>query len=127
MTALLAGEAGIGKSRLVAEMKGRALHRGMAILEGHCFETERVLPYAPLLDLLRALPATCPADDNARALGPVPGDLAALLPELAALVPRQEVAAPHADAVADPEREKRRTFRDTGRVLLAPSRRGDRC
>src|SRR5262245_29643636 len=55
--ALLAGEAGIGKSRLVAEAKGRASQRGMAILEGHCFESDRLVPYAPFLDLLRTLHA----------------------------------------------------------------------
>src|SRR5437762_2319197 len=86
-TALIAGEAGIGKSRLVAEIKARARQRGMAILEGHCFEPDRALPYAPLFDLLRALPAGPPAGDLARDLGPAAHDLARLFPELAALAP----------------------------------------
>src|SRR5437764_14308632 len=54
---LVAGEAGIGKSRLVAEAKARAADEGLLVLQGHCFEPDRVLPYAPLLDLLRALMA----------------------------------------------------------------------
>ena len=53
-TTLIAGEAGIGKSRLIAELKPAATSRGLTILQGRCFEPDRVLPYAPLLDLLRA-------------------------------------------------------------------------
>jgi predicted ATPase len=47
-TALIAGEAGIGKSRLVAELKPAAIAQGLTILQGRCFEPDRVLPYAPL-------------------------------------------------------------------------------
>jgi predicted ATPase len=49
-TLLFAGEAGIGKSRLVAEAKTCAIQRGFHILQGNCFELDRALPYAPLLD-----------------------------------------------------------------------------
>ncbi|MFN8515706.1 MAG: AAA family ATPase [Chloroflexia bacterium] len=109
-TALLAGEAGIGKSRLVAEMKERARQRGMLVLEGHCFEADRILPYAPLLDLMRALPGDLSGDELASAFGPVLGDLDALVPELATLVPQAKAAAARPVKDADPEREKRRTF-----------------
>ena len=51
---LIAGEAGIGKSRLVAEAQARAVEQAFAIVQGRCFEPDRALPYAPLLDLLRA-------------------------------------------------------------------------
>ena len=44
--ALISGEAGIGKSRLIREAKVRA-RKGTVILNGHCFETESALPYAP--------------------------------------------------------------------------------
>ncbi len=60
-TLLVAGEAGVGKSRLVAEARERAAQLGMAVLEGHCFESRRSLPYAPLIDLLRAAEATTDA------------------------------------------------------------------
>src|SRR5215208_3454176 len=50
--ALISGEAGIGKSRLVREVKGRA-SEGTLILEGQCFQTDLALPYSPLLDLFR--------------------------------------------------------------------------
>ena len=50
--ALISGEAGIGKSRLVREAKVRAPKR-TTILEGYWFQTEMALPYAPILDLFR--------------------------------------------------------------------------
>jgi len=51
--ALLSGEAGIGKSRLVAEISIQAAQRGFTCLTGRSFETDRAFPYAPLIDLLR--------------------------------------------------------------------------
>ena len=50
---LVSGEAGIGKSRLVAEALARARRAGAQVLEGHCFESDRSLPYAPLQDFLQ--------------------------------------------------------------------------
>jgi predicted ATPase len=49
---LVAGEAGLGKSRLVAEAKRWAVQHGLLILEGHCLEPDAALPYAPFIDLL---------------------------------------------------------------------------
>src|ERR1700687_4913940 len=51
---LISGEAGIGKSRLVAEAKTYATEQGFLLLQGNCFPTDRSSPYAPLLDLLRS-------------------------------------------------------------------------
>ena len=51
---LIAGEAGVGKSRLVAEAKAYAAARGLPLLQGACFPQDSACPYAPLLDLLRA-------------------------------------------------------------------------
>ena len=48
---LLSGEAGIGKSRLAAEVKMQAQAHGFLVLQGNCFPTDRSAPYAPLLDL----------------------------------------------------------------------------
>jgi predicted ATPase len=44
--ALISGEAGIGKSRLVAEAKTYAANQGFLLLQGNCFQTDRVFPYA---------------------------------------------------------------------------------
>src|SRR5207248_11701467 len=52
--ALVCGEAGIGKSRLVAEIKTEALAHDFLLVQGSCFPTDSAIPYAPLLDLLRS-------------------------------------------------------------------------
>ncbi|HEX5505849.1 MAG TPA: AAA family ATPase [Thermomicrobiales bacterium] len=105
-TVLLAGEAGIGKSRLVAEARAWAAAEGTVILEGRCFEPDRALPYAPLLDLLRAHLAGQPLDTVARDLAPVASDLVRLLPELARALP--EVAPAMS---LDSEQDRRRLVR----------------
>jgi hypothetical protein len=54
--ALVSGESGVGKSRLVAELSVRARSRGMTVLIGECLElAEGELPYAPLIGALRSL------------------------------------------------------------------------
>ncbi len=84
---LLTGEAGIGKSRLIAEAADEAASRGFRILAGACFPHDRSLPYAPLLDLLRGACTGLGSQDLARLLGHTAPDLAALLPELTARLP----------------------------------------
>lgn len=73
--ALIAGEAGVGKSRLIAAIRERAGAAGGQIVQGSCFEQDRALPYAPLIDLLRSLTANRPAHDLARMLGPAAAEL----------------------------------------------------
>jgi DNA-binding NarL/FixJ family response regulator len=104
-TALIAGEAGIGKSRLAAETKTRATQEGFQVLQGRCFETDRAFPYAPLLDLLRTYFAARSADEIRRELGAVAAELIALLPELSAIPP-----AGAATAALGPEQKQRRLF-----------------
>lgn len=50
---LITGEAGIGKSRLVAEVPTRGEQQGWQTVQGRCFEPDRLFPYASLIDLLR--------------------------------------------------------------------------
>jgi len=84
---LLAGEAGIGKSRLVAEAKARADAQGLSTLDGRCFEPDRTLSYAPLLDVLRTYLSGRPADTTAHDIAAVAPELGWLLPELARHLP----------------------------------------
>ncbi len=106
---LLTGEAGIGKSRLVAEAKSLALQNGFTILQGQCFEPDRVLPYAPWLDLLR----THIAAHSAEPLRPFAPELIKLLPELNPLLPGVTATPP-----LDPEQEKRRHFQTLSQWLF---------
>jgi class 3 adenylate cyclase/tetratricopeptide (TPR) repeat protein len=47
------GEAGIGKSRLVAELKGREVMKRVTHLEGRAISIGRNLPFHPIIDLLK--------------------------------------------------------------------------
>ncbi|HLW00077.1 MAG TPA: ATP-binding protein [Ktedonobacterales bacterium] len=105
---LLCGEAGIGKSRLVAELITSATAQGFHVLEGKCFPTDRTAPYAPLRDLLRSCFASlsptaivAAVGPSARALAPLLPERVLLLPELASLPPLLELP---------PEQEQRRLF-----------------
>ena len=66
---LIAGEAGIGKSRLVAELCSRALAEKFLVWEGHCFEQDNSFPYAPWIDALRAFLAPTSAAETKELLG----------------------------------------------------------
>ncbi|WP_308010432.1 AAA family ATPase [Blastococcus sp. LR1] len=55
---LLAGDAGVGKTRLLDELSRRATERGVRVLIGHCVDLGDVgLPYLPFVDLLRPVAA----------------------------------------------------------------------
>ena len=62
------GEAGVGKSRLVAELKDFALRAADPVvwLEGRCLEMGTPASYAPFLDMLRAHLRWIDQEDDAR-------------------------------------------------------------
>ena len=93
------GEAGIGKTRLVSELINAAREQGWAILDGYCFPEDRLCPYTPLLNLLRAH-----YWQRRGYLEPFATELSPLVPDL--------LPSPVADSAAllAPELEKRRTF-----------------
>ncbi|MEZ4682930.1 MAG: AAA family ATPase [Caldilineaceae bacterium] len=102
---LLAGEAGVGKSRLAAELHRQAALKHWAILAGNCFERDAFFPYAPIVDALRALIGPLPGAAVADLCGPPAVELVKLLPELALVLSDL-----HPTPVLDPEAEKRRLF-----------------
>src|SRR5690349_11066056 len=54
--AFLAGESGVGKTRLLTELERAARAQGMRVLSGECIELgEGELPYAPIVAALRPL------------------------------------------------------------------------
>ncbi|MFM9366605.1 AAA family ATPase [Streptomyces sp. Da 82-17] len=81
---LLAGEAGVGKTRLVEEFGAEARRAGAVVAVGGCVEIGADgLPFAPFSAALRALRETLP-DEVAAAVAGREEELARLLPELAA-------------------------------------------
>jgi tetratricopeptide (TPR) repeat protein/transcriptional regulator with XRE-family HTH domain len=58
--AMLAGEPGVGKTRLAQEVMLRLEERGFLIATGQCYEPERAVPYYPFLDALTAAARSAP-------------------------------------------------------------------
>ncbi len=108
-TIAISGEAGIGKSRLVAEMVRCARNppHDLRVLRGHCFEPDSTLPYGPIMGLLRTLPAHEFAD------------LIAAAPELGRIFPERGPNDDARRAAVDPEQEKRHLFAALAQHLVA--------
>ena len=112
---LLCGEAGIGKSRLLAELQRSASAHEFQLLGGQCFPADRSCPYAPLLDLLRAFLAPLSATRIAKALGSSARALFPLLPEQVQHLP--ELASLPPLSLLEPEQEQRRLFTQLSEVF----------
>ncbi len=111
---LLAGEAGIGKTRLVAEIRSRAVDQHWIILQGHCAEQDVSFPYAPWIDALRAFFAPKSAAEASELLGAYGSELVKVLPELSLLVLSLQPTPP-----LDPEAEKHRLFESFARLVAS--------
>jgi class 3 adenylate cyclase/tetratricopeptide (TPR) repeat protein len=81
--ALIAGEAGVGKSRLVAEIGEEAQARGMQVLTGHCVEMSSAPPYLPYVEIIeQAISSPRSSLALRRALGDVAPEIARIAPAL---------------------------------------------
>jgi class 3 adenylate cyclase/tetratricopeptide (TPR) repeat protein len=86
--ALIAGEAGVGKSRLVAEIGGAAGARGMRVLTGHCVEMDSTPPYLPYVEMIEQVISSPRSPLALRdALGDVAPEIARIAPGLRRLFP----------------------------------------
>src|SRR5688572_701774 len=82
--ALLAGEPGVGKTRLAAELARKAYEEGATVLAGRCDEDLGV-PYQPFVEALRHF--VDHASMRPERLGRYGGELARLVPEIDQRVP----------------------------------------
>lgn len=103
---LVRGEAGIGKTRLVAEAARSAAGSGVTVLWGAVHEAEGHTPYGVFAEALDSYLAACPLGERA-AIGAEHPALTALLPSLGAPPP----------AVGSPEEERARLFRAVSGML----------
>jgi len=97
---LLAGEAGIGKTRLATEVADRARGLGMKVLSGACSEAVMAMPYLPFLEALGNYVARADLHAMQTSLGPSAVALGNLFPRLGT-VPAD---------VGDPNHAKLRLF-----------------
>jgi class 3 adenylate cyclase len=111
---LVAGEPGIGKTRLAAEL-GRAVDRdGGFVLFGRCDDGLGV-PYQPFVEALAHVVGHAPDAELAALLGPGAGELCRLVPELAQRLPGL------APTTSDPETERYLLFEAIAGWLEAQS------
>ncbi len=92
--ALIEGEPGIGKTRLVEELVTYARVRGARVLATACHEADAVPAYWPFAQAVRAYTRDADPVGLAWQLGPEGSELARLVPELRERVPSIDPPAP---------------------------------
>ena len=82
----VAGEPGIGKTRLVCEFVGRADADGALVLFGRCDE-ETLVAYQPFIEALRGYVSSCPIEQLRRQVAEGGPELSRILPALRRRLP----------------------------------------
>jgi DNA-binding SARP family transcriptional activator/tetratricopeptide (TPR) repeat protein len=113
----VAGEPGIGKTRLVREFALEA-HDGGTVLHAACQE-EALISYQPVVEALRLYARAGGRDWAHLSLGPGAEELARLIPEVASASPAESQATP-----ADPETRRYMLFEAVSLLLAAAAARG---
>ncbi len=109
---VLGGEAGVGKSRLLAELRDRAQDAGWSVLVGHCVDFgDGALPYLPFSEAFGRLAADAP--DTAKALVQDSSEIARLLPA------RRTLDGPRNDGDASEPIDRAALFEAVQRTLVA--------
>jgi len=83
---LVTGEAGIGKTRLIAELAGLAITTGGGVLQARCYETERSLFLQPVVEAIEPAVAVMSAATLRDVAEGRAGPLAMLFPQLGPLL-----------------------------------------
>jgi DNA-binding SARP family transcriptional activator len=109
---LIAGEPGIGKTRLIDELNEHATARGWVVSVGRCWEAGGAPVYWPWRQVLRACIEELGAETARSQLGSGAPDLAQLLPELRA--PDHEPSEP---AALEPDAARFRLFETVASFL----------
>src|SRR4051812_15341652 len=79
---LIAGEPGVGKSRLMHESAAAAAHLGWRVLIGHSYHTEGMPPYLPFIEALEDHVRSADLGDLKQQLGDDTVGVSSLFPEL---------------------------------------------
>src|SRR5437867_1210609 len=102
---MVAGEPGVGKTRLVSELAIDATDHGLPVLSGHAYETEGMPPYLPIIEALTQYLRCHGIKDLREDLGEGAPYVSKLLPELGRLLPDISESPP-----LSPEAERHRLF-----------------
>ena len=110
--ALLIGEPGIGKTRLLDEFAHRTMRDGALVLRGSAFEAEGMPPYLPFLEALGRYIRTTPWDLLQKQIAHAPSTLLSIFPELAVHLDNTPLSSSLA-----PEQARLRLYEAIGRFL----------
>ena len=113
---LISGEAGIGKSRLMREIKLQSGKMGFTTLTGRCFEQDVSLPYAPLIDMLRSFFVKDPALKLSGFPETLAEEIVKFLPEI-----KINLKSGKPGGLSNPEEEKRKLFATLANFILVGS------
>jgi len=102
---MLAGEPGIGKTRLAQELASRAESLGAQVLWGWCYEHAGAPPYWPYVQPIRAYVESADAQQLSSQMGSGGAAIAEIVPELRAKL--SDLGQP---AAAEPEQARFRLF-----------------
>src|SRR5262249_53679694 len=124
----IAGEPGVGKSRLCQEFVERCQSRGISVYGGHGVSHGKAIPYLPILELFRAFFRIGERDDERAAREKIAGRMLSLDETLRDALPLTfeflGVADPeHPTRRIDPDARRRQLFATVKRVAQALSRR----
>src|SRR5207253_2254200 len=98
---LIAGEPGVGKTRLTEELLLEARRRGHFCVVGHCYEMEGAPPYLPFVEQTDYASRVAPPGRFRAALGNGAAEIARIIPSLRQLFPD---IGPPLDLPADQQR-----------------------
>ncbi|MBV8136492.1 MAG: AAA family ATPase [Deltaproteobacteria bacterium] len=114
---MVAGEPGIGKTRLAEEAGAYARHRGAHVLVGRCYEGESASPYSAFVEVIREYISSRPDDALKTEMGDGASDIAKLVPEIRERIPDLPPSPP-----ADPNGERLRLFNGVASFLVNASK-----
>ncbi|HEV8623842.1 MAG TPA: AAA family ATPase [Acidimicrobiia bacterium] len=115
---MVAGEPGLGKTRLSEELARQAARQGCDVLWGHCFDGEWTPPYTPFAEIIEALTLATDADELRLDLGAGGPPLAQLVPAIRKVIP--DLAEP---VSLQPDEERFRLLDAAVHLLTARSER----
>ncbi|MCZ6870746.1 MAG: AAA family ATPase, partial [Gammaproteobacteria bacterium] len=114
---LIAGEAGVGKTRLAREIGIEVQRLGFSVLRGHCLDMDGAPPYQPLIEQIEQAARNAPPAELRQTLGENAPEMAKLMPELRQMFPDipESIALP-------PEQERRYLLHGVGEFIDRASR-----